>query len=119
MFKSTVFGQPSRCPNRNCRTVFYLDSHLGWLPKSELEIFAVMRCSGCRDTFLVSQMLHQVHEYKEMLPKRKRVPNQITIFTESDQENFRKELYSSENPLWILYDGQYPGSANILHDEDV
>ena len=54
-----------------------------------------------------------------MLPKRKRVPNQITIFTESDQENFRKELYSSENPLWILYDGQYPGSANILHDEDV
>jgi hypothetical protein len=119
MFKSTVFGQPSKCPNRNCRTVFYSDSHLGWLPKSELEIYAVMRCTGCRDTFLVAQMLHQVHEYKELLPKRKRVPNKITIFSEEDKETFRKELYSSENPLWILYDGQYPGAFDTTSNEDV
>lgn len=112
MYKSVVYGQPSKCPNRNCRAVFYKDCHKGWLPKSELEIFAVMRCSVCRDTFLVSQMINMVHDYKHELPERMIEKNKIEIFTENDQTVFRKELFADDNPLWTLYDGYYPGASD-------
>ncbi len=112
MFRSLVFGQPTKCPNRNCKALFYKDSHKGWLPKSELEIFAVMRCGTCRDTFLVAQMINMVHEYKESLPTRGIEKNKITIFTEDDQLAFRKELFADENPLWSLYDGFCPGATD-------
>ena len=116
MFKSVVFGMPSKCPNRNCHAIFYKDCHKGWLPKSELEIFAIMRCSACRDTFAIAQMIHMVHEYKQNLPEREVVKNQITIFTEKDQETFRKELFSDDNPLWNLYDGYFPGALDLPED---
>ena len=111
MFKSVVFGQPNKCPNRNCRAVFYKDCHKGWLPKTELEVYAVMRCFSCRDTFLVAQMINMVHDYKEDLPEREIQKNVIKIFTNEDQETFRKELFADDNPLWILYDGYYPGAT--------
>lgn len=116
MYKSNVFGMPTKCPNRNCRAEFFKDSHKGWLPKSELEVYAVMRCPSCRDTFMVSQMLSMVHEYKESLPERKVIPNKVTIFSERDQENFRTELFSDDNPLNTLFDGYYPGASEPPDD---
>jgi hypothetical protein len=118
MFRSSVLGAPTKCPNRNCRSLFYKDSHKGWLPKSELEVYAVMRCPSCRDTFMVSQMINMVHEYKENLPERKLDKNQVTIFSSKDQENFRTELFSDDNPLATLYDGYFPG-ASEPPDENV
>jgi hypothetical protein len=112
MYKTNFSGAPKKCPNRTCRAIFYRDSHKGFLPKNELEIFAVMRCHSCRDTFLVSQMLHMVHEYKMSLPEREVVKNKIEIFTKEDEEIFRRELYSDDNPLFNLYDGFYPGSTD-------
>lgn len=112
MFRTVVFGQPSKCPNRNCKAVFYKDSHKGWLPKSELEVYAVMRCPACRDTFVIAQMLNQVHSYKEGLPERVVTNNKINIFTDNDQQVFRQELFSEDNPLWNLYDGFFPGSTD-------
>lgn len=112
MFRSVILGSPTKCPNRNCRSLFYKDSHKGWLPKSELEVYAVMRCPACRDTFLVSQMINMVHEYKENLPEREIPKNKIKIFTKDDQLVFREELFSDENPLNNLYDGYYPGAPS-------
>ena len=111
MFKSSVVGAPQKCPNRHCRSIFYKDSHKGWLPKSELEVYAVMRCASCRDTFMVIQMINMVHEYKENLPERKVEKNKITIFSNEDQESFRTELFSDDNPLSLLYDGYFPGAS--------
>ena len=54
MFRSVIFCEPRKCPNRNCKAIFYKDSHKGWLPKSEIEIFAIMRCPVCKDTFIVT-----------------------------------------------------------------
>lgn len=116
MFKSVVYGQPTKCPNRNCRAIFYKDSHKGWLPKSELEIYAVMRCPVCKDTFLVSQMLNMVHDYKRNLPERTLVKNKIKIFSEKDKDSFRQELFADDNPLWSLYDGYYPGATDSPQD---
>lgn len=116
MYKSVVYGQPTKCPNRNCRALFYKDCHKGWLPKSELEIFAVMRCSVCRDTFLVSQMLNMVHDYKHELPEREVSKNKVEIFTEKDQTVFRRQLFADDNPLWSLYDGYYPGASEPPED---
>ena len=112
MFRSVIFGEPRKCPNRNCKAIFYKDSHKGWLPKSEIEIFAIMRCPVCKDTFMIAQMLNQVHSYKENLPERDLPKNKIEIFSIQDQETFRKELFSEDNPLWNLYDGYYPGSTD-------
>jgi hypothetical protein len=116
MYKSIFFGMPQKCPNRNCRSIFYRDSHKGFLPKNEIEIYAVMRCPSCKDTFLISQMLHMVHEYKMTLPERTVEKNSITIFTSEDEMVFRKELFSDDNPLWSLYDGYYPGSTDNPED---
>jgi hypothetical protein len=118
MYKSSVFGMPLKCPNRQCRAEFFKDSHKGWLPKSELEIYAVMRCPSCRDTFMVSQMLNMVHEYKESLPEREIIKNKKTIFSDSDKEFFRTELFADDNPLTTLFDGYYPG-ASEPPDENV
>jgi hypothetical protein len=114
MFKAVIYGKPIKCPNRICKALFYRDCHKGWLPKTELEIYAVMRCNSCRDTFLVTQMLSMVHEYKENLPIREDTGevNKIELFTTEDQEVFRRELFSDGNPLWNLYDGYYPGATD-------
>jgi hypothetical protein len=112
MYRSVIFGQPTKCPNRNCRAIFYKDCHKGWLPKSELEVFAIMKCYVCRDVFMVSQMISMVHDYKQGLPEREVIPNKIKVFTDFDHENFRKELYSDSNPLFNLYDGYYPGATD-------
>ena len=117
MFKSSVVGAPTKCPNRHCRSIFFKDSHKGWLPKSELEVYAVMRCPSCRDTFMVSQMINMVHEYKENLPERKKEKNKITVFSTEDQNSFRAELFSDDNPLSTLYDGYYPGATDVPDDD--
>lgn len=117
MYRSAVFGKPKNCPNRTCRANFYRDSHKGWLPKSELEVYAVMRCPSCRDTFCITQMINMVHEYKESLPVRELPRSKITIFDSKDQGSFREELFSSDNPLTNLYDGYFPGATD-LPDED-
>jgi hypothetical protein len=116
MYRSAIYGMPTRCVNRNCRASFYRDCHKGWLPKSELEVYAIMKCHVCRDVFMVAQMINMVHEYKENLPEREEKPNEIKIFTDLDQIEFRKELYSDENPLFNLYDGYYPGATDTPED---
>jgi hypothetical protein len=58
------------------------------------------------------------YEYLESLPERETKLNEITIFTDDDQNTFRKELYADDNPLWILYDSiSTPNS--IPPDENV
>lgn len=111
MFNSVIVGFPKKCPNRNCRAEFFQDSHKGFLPKTEIEVYAVMRCPVCRDTFAIVQMLNMVYDYKASLPTRTLPKNKITVFNNEDNETFRSELYSDDNPLWNLYDGYYPGST--------
>ncbi len=118
MYRSIIYGDVKKCPNRNCRATFYRDSHKGWLPKSELEVYAVMRCPVCRDTFCVVQMIGMVHDYKESLPERALPRQQITVFSHEDQAAFRHELYAIDNPLFGLYDGYYPGAADVPDDND-
>jgi len=117
MFKSVIFGAPMKCPNRTCRADFWQDCHLGWLPKSELEVYAIMKCTICRDRFMVAQMVNMVHDYKASLPMRDLPKNQITIFNTKDQEAFRKELYQDDNPLFNLYDGYYPGATDNFSED--
>ena len=57
MFHQTIVGKPKCCLNRNCRSPFYKESHLGWLPKSEVEVYTIMRCPKCKDTFAVVQLI--------------------------------------------------------------
>lgn len=112
MYHQTIFGMPRRCPNRTCRHPFYKESHLGWLPKSEVQALAIMRCPKCRDTFAVVQLLSMVHEYKEKLPAD---PRNISLMegpiTLAEVNRMRKKLDTEPNPLSLLFEGRKPGAS--------
>jgi len=116
MFNQVIFGMPKRCANRNCRHPFYQESHLGWLPKNEVEAFAIMRCPKCKDTFKVTQMLSMVHGYKENLPRDPRIVKLESPITTKEIEKMRKKLETG-NPLKTLYPGYKPGASNQLPED--
>lgn len=110
MYKTVYSGEIKRCPNRTCRAEWFQDCHKGWLPgPTPIEVYAVMRCSCCRDTFMIMQMLNIVHDYKKSLPVREVSKPKITIFSDEDQNIFRQELFRDDNPLYSLYDNHFPG----------
>ena len=118
MYRNVSFGNIKKCPNVNCRAIFYKDCFKGYLPHSPLSIYAIIRCPSCRYTFQISQMIGMIHDYIESLPERKEIPNSITIFSSEDQDSFRKELFEDDNPLWNLYDGFTPKNV-VLPPEAV
>ena len=111
MRTQTIVGKPKSCLNRNCRAPFYKESHLGWLPKSEVEAYTIMRCPKCKDTFAVIQLMSMVYEYKSSLPKdpnNEFVPSSITS---SEINNFRKKLDDETDALKKIFEGLYPGGS--------
>ena len=44
MFKQTIVGTPMQCINRTCKAAFYRESHLGYYPKNEMEVYAILKC---------------------------------------------------------------------------
>lgn len=93
-----ISGMPRKCLNRICDGIFTRGSHLGYLMHSELDVFAVMRCPSCRDTFMINQPISMAHEYYERLPKNNKeaVKNGQPITVE-EMRNFRKKLADTKN----------------------
>ena len=91
MFHQTIIGKPKCCLNRNCKTQFTKSSHLGWLPKSEVEVYAIMRCPKCKDTFAVVQLISMAHDYRNDLPADQTKISKEKII--SIVENFRPEVF--------------------------
>jgi hypothetical protein len=98
-----ISGVPKKCLNRNCDGIFTKKSHLGYMMQSEIEVYVVMRCPSCLDTFIVSQPMAMAHEYYEKLPKTTndaiKNSNPITL---SEMRNFRKKLSSQNNLKGII-----------------
>ena len=105
MFKQTIVGTPLNCINRTCKSAFYRESHLGYYPKNEVEVYAIMKCPKCKDTFAIVQSVSIVHEYKEKLPKdpkkvAKRTPiSQKEIDVLNNTENF---IFQTEKTISVL-----------------
>ena len=115
MFHQTIVGKPKHCLNRNCKTPFTRQSHLGWMPNNELEVYSIMRCPKCKDTFAVRQTYSMVLDYKNSLPKdTSSVPN--SPITKSEMMNFRKKLESKDS-LSNLYEGLKPNGSIFSEDE--
>jgi hypothetical protein len=115
MFHQTIVGKPKHCLNRNCKHPFFKESHLGWLPKSEVEVYTIMRCLACKDTFAVIQLISMAHEYKEKLPLD---PTQIpptSPISKKEISSFRKKLQDKDS-LKSLLEGYKPGGS-ILPDD--
>ena len=116
MFHQTIVGKPKCCLNRNCKTQFTKSSHLGWLPKSEVEIYSVMRCLKCKDTFAVVQLISMAHDYRTSLPKD---PTQIQIkepISRHELMSVQKRLEEND-VLQSLMEGYKPGGS-VLPEED-
>ncbi len=110
MRSQNIFGTPKRCCNRKCKQPFYRESHLGFLPESESEVRAIMRCSKCGDTFAILQMVVMAHDYYETLPVdpryiKKKFNNPISV---TEHRQIKKRM-DNENVLKSLYEGQRPG----------
>lgn len=118
MFKQTIYGAPKQCLNRNCKALFYRESHLGYYPKCEKEIYAVMKCPKCKDTFAVVQPVSLVHEYKSNLPlDPKKIAKRVPI-SQTEIDNMSKRLSDPNyNPLTSLYEGSVPGASDIPSEE--
>lgn len=113
MYRQSIFGIPRKCLNRACRQEFYKQSHLGWLPKSETEVFSVMRCPKCKDTFLISQIISSVYEYKDNLPNDPldHIKLDRSPISQSELDKVKQALESTD-VLKSLYEGYKPGAAN-------
>lgn len=118
MYHQTIVGKPKHCLNRTCKQPFVKESHLGWLPKSEVEVFAIMRCAKCKDTFAVVQLISMAEEYKTALPKDLSQISPSGPISKKEVVSFRKKL-DSKDSLKSLYDGYKPnGSVLPLDDND-
>ena len=120
MFSQTIFGNTPNCPNRTCGHPFYKESHCGFLPKSEREIYAIMRCPSCRDTFAIGQMMSTAFEYKKRLPNdpnlaKQRLNSRITI---GEIREFQEKMESDVNPLKSLMSGPRAETQNYGLQED-
>jgi hypothetical protein len=111
MFKQTIVGTPMQCINRTCKAAFYRESHLGYYPKNEIEVYAIMKCPKCKDTFAIVQPVSIVHEYRDKLPKDPKKTAKRTPITQKELETMSKKLQDDTfNPLASLYDGRVIGS---------
>jgi hypothetical protein len=116
MHHQTIVGKPKNCLNRTCKHPFFRESHLGWLPKSEVEIYAVMRCVKCKDTFAVVQLISMAHEYKSSLYRDPSMINSEKPITKNEIKNMQKRLEESD-VLHSLMEGYKPGGT-VLPDEN-
>ena len=123
MYHQSISGVPTRCLNRQCRAPFYKESHLGWLPKADLEVFAIMRCKVCKDTFAVAQVISIVHDYYAKLPVD---PKNITAInatkapiTKKEVARVRQRLASETNILATLSEGAWQGAPGYVDREEL
>lgn len=115
MFHQTIVGKPKHCLNRNCKHPFFKESHLGWLPKSEVEVYTIMRCPSCKDTFAVIQLISMAHEYKEKLPLDPTQLPSTSPISKKEISSMRKKLQDKDS-LKSLLEGYKPGGS-ILPDD--
>ena len=116
MHHQTIIGRPKNCLNRTCKHPFFKESHLGWLPKSEVEIYSVMRCLKCKDTFAVVQLISMAHDYRSSLLKD---PTQLQIkdpISRHELMSVQKRL-EDHDVLQSLMEGDKPGGS-VLPDDD-
>ena len=117
MFKQTIVGNPLQCINRTCKASFYKESHLGYYPKNEVEVYTIMKCPKCKDTFAIVQPVSMVHEYKDNLPKDPQKVSKRSPITQKEIENLNKKLSDNNfNPLTSLYEGSVPGTSDLPND---
>jgi hypothetical protein len=116
MHHQTIVGRPKKCLNRNCRHPFFKESHLGWLPKSEVEIYSVMRCLKCKDTFAVVQLISMAHDYRTLLPKDTTQFQGKEPITKHELMSVQKKLEEND-VLQSLLEGYKPGGS-VLPDDD-
>lgn len=116
MFHQTIVGKPKHCLNRNCKNPFFKESHLGWLPKSEVEVYAVMKCLKCKDTFAVVQLISMAQDYKKALPKDPSQVSPVGPISKNEVLNIKKKLENKDS-LKSLLEGYKPGGS-VLPDDD-
>lgn len=116
MYHQTIVGKPKKCLNRNCKHPFCKESHLGWMVKSEIQVYAIMRCSKCKDTFAVVQLMSMANEYKESLPKDSTQNSGQGPISKTEIALMRKKLESKDS-LKELYEGLKPNGTILPDDE--
>ena len=120
MFTQSIFGNTPNCPNRLCGQKFYKESHLGWTWKNETQVFAVMRCPKCRDTFMIGQMASQAKSYFNRLQNdpefsKKKIAD---VITSSEITEFHDKMEKDPNPLKSLLESPKPDTPHYgFHEQ--
>ena len=67
------------------------------MPKSAVEALAIIRCHKCRDTFAITQMYSDVHDYYEELPNNPKFMRPTHPITEKEQKFIPEEKKINES----------------------
>ena len=102
---------------RNSKNMSKSNLHLGWMPKSAIEAYVVVRCAKCQDTFAIVQMYSDVHGYYETLPNNPKFIRPKGPISSKEQKSVKKQL-NDENQLKTLMEGWVPGAGNPITNED-
>lgn len=96
-----MFGTPKKCLNRICGQAFYKENNKGYLPKTESEVYVVMKCSKCGDTFAIPQNIAMVSDYIKKLPNKPIEKRDKTPITITEHDGIRNTM-EKENVLVSL-----------------
>lgn len=95
MYNQTLHGLHKYCGNRQCKHPFTKESFQGYLPKTVVEVYVVMRCSKCNDVFAITMPTAYAKSYHSSLPKRSKSEN--GPITMQELMSMKKKLQSLNN----------------------
>jgi len=113
MQSASIYGLPKVCCNTNCKTIFKKSSFLGWCPRNEFEVYAILKCSKCKCLFKVAQNIMDAMSYYDKLPDDKKYIEN-NLISKEEMMTVKKELSENSNILNELNDGMVPGKSNSL-----
>ena len=101
MYAQTNLGMFGRCLNRECRKAFTKASHRGFYFKSPTEVFVVMECHECGQSFTLVQLVMLAHDFYRRLPV---APPNFTGMNEITAAEVRKarKMLDSDMALRML-----------------
>lgn len=114
MFVANIFGYPKVCCNTNCKHPFNKGSHLGWLPRNDMDIYTIMICPRCKSKFKIIQEISLGMVYYDKLPNLTKDDIKSTQITEKEMITIQNISLNNSNIFEDLNNGMVPGLSNTM-----
>lgn len=104
MYNQFIMGRPKKCINRTCKGKFFKESFLGHIPKNESEVYCIMKCPICDDTFAIVQPISIIRGYVAELPSKPKTNRANAPIISTEEINSVSKTMNEVNILSTLID---------------